>query len=295
MKKLLIGTVLLGAVMFTSCSKEETTEEPKQVPTEEFIASETPSNRTVLLENYTGVRCGFCPDGHVRAKTLADANPGKVIIMGIHAGSFAAPSPGWPNFTTSFGQSFVNNARITGYPAGTINRIEASVLGATPQSPGGLAMGRGGWQNAAQPVLAMPAPLNIGARAKYDAATKKLKIKVDVYYTSEQVAANNINVALVQDNIVGRQSGATNSTSYNHTGVLRHMITGQWGEVITEDRPAGKKITRNYEYEVPEHYNGASLADGGGGAVVIDDLKVIVFVGEGQGQILNAIEVKVSQ
>jgi hypothetical protein len=300
MKKILLGAVLLGAI-FTGCTKEETkddnsnTKNGTTTPPVEFLASEAPTNRTLLLENYTGVRCGFCPDGHIRARAIADANPGRVIIMGIHAGSFATPSAGWPNFTTSFGQTLVTNAKISGYPAGTLNRIAASELGASAQVAGGLAMGRGSWLNASAPVLAMSAPVNIGARAKYDPATRKLTVKVDLFYTAAQTVPNNINVALLQSNIWGRQSGAPDPNRYNHSGVLRDLITGQWGEAITAERAQGAKISRTYEYTLPEHYNGADLATGGGGAVVVADLKVVVFVAQGQGQVLNALQVDVTQ
>ena len=38
--------------------------------------SQNASNRNVLLEEFTGVNCGFCPDGHRIADEIVAANPG---------------------------------------------------------------------------------------------------------------------------------------------------------------------------------------------------------------------------
>lgn len=65
----------------------------------------TPTNRNVLLEEYTGIYCGYCPDGHRMANEIAAANPGRVNIINIHVGSLASNT-----YTTEFGTAFV---RIT--------------------------------------------------------------------------------------------------------------------------------------------------------------------------------------
>ena len=51
----------------------------------------TPENKNVLLEEFTGISCGYCPDGHLIASQIHDANPNDVAIINIHAGGFANP------------------------------------------------------------------------------------------------------------------------------------------------------------------------------------------------------------
>lgn len=60
-------------------------------------------NKNVVLEEFTGIHCQYCPDGHRRAQELKDAHPDDVIIINIHTGSFANPDPGQPDFRTPFG------------------------------------------------------------------------------------------------------------------------------------------------------------------------------------------------
>ncbi|MEZ4804839.1 MAG: hypothetical protein R2852_04995 [Bacteroidia bacterium] len=200
-----LSAIALFAVLFLDVKEEDKKDEPAA----EFLASTEPMNEVALLEDFTGVRCGYCPDGHVRAKAAADANPGKFIIMAVHAGGYAAPATGWANFTTAYGDALIAQSSVAGYPAGTINRMLCSDLGVTPQKPGGRAMSRGSWAAAGNKVNSMPAPVNIGAKATFDEGSRVLTVKVDLYYTADVAGVNNLNVALLQDGLFSKQSGGS--------------------------------------------------------------------------------------
>lgn len=277
--------LLIAGVLFVftlnSCSKDDAGDG--------FLASTAQQNRVALLEDFTGVRCQYCPDGHERAKALLAANPGKFIVIAVHGGDYATPATGWPNFTTMFGGYLIAQAKVSGYPAGTINREMGLVFGLNPQMPPyGYALGRDQWAAAATFMIAQKAPVNIGATATYNSGTRLLTVKVDLYYTSDQTGSNNINVALLQDKLYGPQSivGST-EPNYEQNHVLRTFITGTWGDVISATgETKGTKVSKTYAYSVPTDYNGTS-ADGGG-AVVIDNLNIVVFVTAGQTDVLNA-------
>lgn len=285
----------VGSLILTSCSKEEskTSTPTPTTPQETFLASTSIQNRTALLEDFTGVRCGFCPDGHAKANAAqAQLGKDKFIIMCVHGGSFAAPSGGWANFTTSFGQAFISQAKVTGYPAGTISRMVAADLGATPQSAGGMAMSRSAWAASAAAVNGIFAPVNLGAKATFNAETRELTVKIDIYVSATLTEPINLNVALLQSGLMSKQSGdPTPADLYEQDHVLRHLITGQWGEVITEATTEGAKITRTYKYTVPADYNGTATE--GGGAVLIGDCSIVAFVNKGKVDVLNAVEVAI--
>ena len=116
MKRILSFLVVATALtlVIQSCKKKSTT---TTTPPVAFMASTTPSNRVAVLEDFTGVRCGYCTDGHDRAKAILDANPGKFIIIATNAGSYAAPSNGWADFTTVQGNAINAQAKPAGYPA----------------------------------------------------------------------------------------------------------------------------------------------------------------------------------
>jgi hypothetical protein len=288
---------LTTSLILSSCSKEESksTETPTpSVPQETFMASTNPQNRAALLEDFTGVRCGFCPDGHVRANQAQESlGKDKFIIIAVHGGSYAAPATGWANFTTPFGAALISQSSVTGYPAGTISRIEAEVLGVPPQKAGGLAMSRGSWSAAASAVNGLSAPVNIGSKATFNAETRELTVNVDLYYTADQlIDSNNINVAFLQSNLMSKQSGdPTPNDPYQQNHVLRHLITGQFGEAVATTRTKGTKYSKTYTYKVPADYNGTATE--GGGAVKIDDCSIVVFVTKGKTEVLNAIELDI--
>lgn len=293
--KRLIYCLSIASLIFSGCAK---TEEPKVEPEQEFLASTALMNRMAVLEDFTGVRCGYCPDGHVRAKTVADANLGKFIIIATHANQYANPVSGWANFTTVQGNAIDAQAKPAGYPAGTVNRMKCTELGVPAMSPKSLiTMDRGQWAAAAAKVMTLPAPVNIGAKATFDPASRVLTVKVDLYYTASETVPNSINVSLLQDRLLSTQADYSLASpylayNYEQNHVLRDMITkGNFGETITESTTTGSKVSKTYIYTVPQDYNGTAVE--GGGAVVVDNLKVVVYVTRGQLEILNAQSVDV--
>jgi hypothetical protein len=256
-----------------------------------FMAATTVNKRVALLEDFTGVRCGFCPAGHDIAVNIKNTMGSKFIVMAVHGGSYAAPAAGWMDFNTAYSAALISQAKISGYPAGQMNRLPAADLGATAQKPAdnGLAMGRGGWSNAASAAANLNAPVNIGAKATLTGSN--LKVEVDLYYTSTEVAGNSINVALLQSGISSKQSGGNPVDGYIQNHVLRDFITGQWGETVTTSTEKDHFVRRTFNYTIPADYNGSG--PDGGGPVVTADMKVVVFVTRGQVNVLNAVEVAI--
>ena len=116
------------------------------------FVSTTPENRNIVLEEFTGIHCVWCPAGHLLVQNLHDANPGDVVLINIHTGSFAAPSAGEPDFRAPLGPAIDAQASVSGYPAGTINRHLFPGLG----QAGGTAMSRGNWAGSGGQILAQP-------------------------------------------------------------------------------------------------------------------------------------------
>ncbi|MEE0927498.1 MAG: hypothetical protein UH641_07840, partial [Bacteroidales bacterium] len=57
--------------------------------TPQFVSTE-PANRNVIIEEYTGINCGYCPEGHKIVREYMEANPGRVFGINIHQGGYAA-------------------------------------------------------------------------------------------------------------------------------------------------------------------------------------------------------------
>ena len=186
MKKILLSVFFLGSFLSSAQTNVST----------------TPENKNVVLEEYTGISCPYCPDGHAIANSIKDNNPsGDVMLINIHTGGYANPQGPGTDFRTNYGSALATNAAVSGYPTGSINRVGPSMkLEAIGLS-----------STAAQ--LSQPSPVNIWSEAIIDMGTNTLTVNVEIYYTGSQtVTSNKLNVAVLQNNIEGPQSGGTNIT-----------------------------------------------------------------------------------
>ncbi len=242
------------------------------------IVSTTPENKKVVLEEFTGINCVFCPDGHAIAQGIQDSNPGNVFLINVHTGGFATPGAGQPDFRTPFGPAIANQSGLVGYPAGTVNR---AVFAGQSQSgnPNDTAMSRGQWGSASNTILDEASYLNMGVEATLDVSTGDLVVHVEAYYTADSPeATNKLNVALLQNNTLGPQTGGNQGNNYVHQHRLVHLITGQWGEDVSPTT-ATSLIDETYNYSVPANYNGIP--------VVMEDLELVVFMTETQQDIIS--------
>ncbi|MFO8086315.1 MAG: Omp28-related outer membrane protein [Bacteroidales bacterium] len=243
----------------------------------------TAQNKNVILEEFTGINCPYCPDGHRVANEIQALNPGDMYVINIHVGGYATPSGGQPDYRTSFGSAIDGQAGVAGYPAGTVNRHQFSGM----SQGGGTAMSRGDWNTAADQILTEASYANVALDAEIDLQTREMTVDVELYFTGNTAPSSvNLNVAVNQNNVAGPQSGGASynpsqmlpNGDYNHMHMLRHLITGQWGEVI-DTTAYGTLIQRQYTWTIPADINGV--------AVEMSDLEVIGFIAEGQQEIIT--------
>lgn len=240
------------------------------------IVSTTPENRNVVLEEFTGIYCVWCPDGHVIAQAIQDANPDRVSLINIHTGSFANPSGNAPDFRTPFGDAFAAQSGLTGFPSGTVNR---HVFPGKGMSSGSTAMSREHWSSSANTIMNTASYVNIAVEAELNVNTNMMEIHVEAYYTGNSPASTNrLNVAIVQNNTKGPQTGGGQGNNYNHMHRLVDMVTGQWGEEISQTT-TGTFIDKTFSYNVKNHNNGIPLEYG--------DLEVIVFLTESRQEVIT--------
>ena len=246
------------------------------------IVNKTPQNRAVLLEEYTGVKCSNCPDGHRISNNLAEKYPDRFYAVNIHASSFAEPYGfGEPDFRTTYGDALMQAAGATTLPSAVINRhlFQAN----------GLALDRLHWEGYAESCLEMPAYANIAGKATFDWQTRELNVEVQVFFTgSVPVETNRIYVVLLQNNIIGTQKNASNNPAqnlgnnlYRHMHVFRDFITDERG-VELHGGTEGDFVRCTYSKRLPERIRNIELRP--------DDLSVIVFVSEDYNEVINVAE-----
>ncbi|MGZ5282993.1 MAG: hypothetical protein ACXWEY_12015 [Bacteroidia bacterium] len=146
-----------------------------------YLAPTALQQKAILLEQFIGVRCPFDPDATTIANAIRDSNPGRVHVMAIHTKFYGTPFPGYPDFTTIFGDSLFKNSGVTAIPAGNFNRLRFTSV--SPIVPGGMALFRQYWTKAFHPILTETAPVNIGVNTVWNGSTRTLTVTAETYYT----------------------------------------------------------------------------------------------------------------
>lgn len=256
MKKFTLAIMALLAFTFT-------------VKAQQYVST-TPANRNVILEEFTGRNCGYCPDGHLIANTIMANNPGRVWAINVHAGGYAPTS--YPNFITPDGNTIHGGFSISGYPTGVVNRSTAA------------GQSRSAWNNLTNAQLNQAAECNVAGVVRVNPDSRIASITVEVYYTANStVDANYLTVAMLQDSIMGSQSGMNGNPAqvvngtYCHMHILRDVITtSAWGEAISPTTQ-GTLITKTYEYQIPE-----TIGSPNGVAVDLNNIFFLAWVSERQ-------------
>lgn len=221
-------------------------------------------HKSVVLEEYTGIHCVYCPDGHKRAKEMRADYPGRVVLINVHEGSFATPGGNEPDFRTPQGDVLGNYFGVNSYPSGTVNRRAYSSLGLT------TVMGRGNWRQAGEVVLEERSAVNIGATTSYNSSTRTITVNVEGYYTMAGTGTENyLNIALLEDSVVGPQTGGSTYNpadvlpggKYKHDHVFRGFLTGQWGDTIS-NVSKGALYTKTFTYVIPDSVNNRPVDPG---------------------------------
>ena len=221
----------------------------------------SPSNenqRFIVLEEFTGHTCTFCPNGTREIVRLDDKYGDQLIPLGIHTGSFATPATNGDKFTTDFrtephGGTYATTFGSTSFPSGIVSRTSASTTGLND------------WEQA---IISIKddAPLASLELTSYS-STETNTLRANIKFTWKQTLPEdyNLQVFLVEDNIVDWQldNGVQNET-YNHRHVLRMVVNDTFGKALdAAEDGEGQEI--QYIFPIDANWK-------------VDDLEVIAYI-----------------
>lgn len=229
-----------------------------------------PTKKSVVIEEFTGIHCSNCPDGHKRATMLHHSHPEDLFIVSVHSGYFATPSRNEPNYITKEGTAIHDYFEVNSYPCGTTSRRDAGL---------GLVQGRNDWGASSRVIVAETSPVNLWVGCSYDSQSRKLNVTVEGYYTGTMDDPR-LTVEILQDNILGPQSGGLMGVEYLHRHMLRLMLNEDaFGESISF---SGKDtyFSKSYSTVLPKAIDDVPLVD--------SDIQILAFIAEGKGEIVKA-------
>lgn len=244
----------------------------------------------VVLEEFTGAWCGWCPDGAVIMEDLIAANPGKVIGISIHDGDAMEYAEG---IRSEFG--------VSAYPNGMVDRKVFPGEADEPHS-------RGQWTANVNAQLTRYTPVEVSVDHSYDASTRTITATVTANFVDYAAGDMRFVLAITEDNVTGTGTGYNqvnylNTTAghpyqgagdpiigFSHGHVLRANEPGVFGNagVIPSPAAPGSTYSETFTYVIPASYDE-------------NEISVIGFVSYtnpgsiGEREILNADEKKLSE
>ena len=246
---------------------------------QDFVTKEV-TKRNVLIEEFTGRKCVNCPIGHIEAKAIEESYPGRVWSINLHGGYYSTFD--YPNLNTPICDTLGTYFNPNSFPSALVNRQALKPLYNTE------------WREATDEQIKQTAECNVAGQVAINPLTRIATVTVEVYYTSNSSSdVNYLNVFMLQDSILGSQTGGSSNPDqmigdeYCHMHVLRDNVTPFWGDEI-ETTTAGTLITKTYNYKIPD-----VIGEPNGMEVVLENLNFIAFVtekyqGAGTRPILNA-------
>ena len=225
---------LLAAVAFlTGCDSVGSDERLIEVPAATV-------QRNVLIEDFTGQRCIFCPDAAeaiTQQQKLYGAD--KLIAVAFHAGPLAIKSTaGFVGLRTDVGDTYYKYWAVPNVPKAIISRR------------GGV-LAKDAWAGRIYDEFAQTTTVYIDLKCQYEATTRMVEIETDLKTLSDDVKGK-LQLWLVEDSVVAPQMFPNNKVEkeYVHNHVFRAAINGEWGiELTLSTKSVHKEKTT---YTLPE-------------------------------------------
>ena len=238
MKKIYISILAIITIFSVSCDKVDN-------PIEDLSAgggndTSTVLKRRILIEEFTGQLCTFCPDGAREIERLAGVYGDQLIPVSIHAGSFAEPGNGAPNdFTTAAGDDLYTTFGVSSNPAAAVSRINNAAI-----------TGKAQWEADIITIKDNAPVADITITNTYNSTTREVDIKVDTEWLVDGDAGANykLSVYIVEDHITAYQlDNGTGVNNYDHRHVMRGAVNTTWGSAIAVTT-SGTTDTQNFNF-----------------------------------------------
>lgn len=220
--------LLLIVFLLWSCDiVEPPFEENSQVPTDSVA-------KVVLLEEYTGFRCGNCPAAGEIAHHIKELYPNNVVLLSIHAGSLAMPTPQYKyNFISQPMKDLENYFNIgwgVGTPNGLVDRVKYN---------NNLILSESEWQSAVIERMKIPSIAKIFLSPSYSQASNTISCDATVKFLENSNKFFNLALYVVEDSIVQYQTDYRKNPihiyDYVHNNILRDALTPTFGVQLNND------------------------------------------------------------
>lgn len=209
------------------------------------------ADKVVLIEEYTGFRCGNCPEAGEIAHQLKEKYPDNIVLLSIHAGALAMPNPQHKyNFISDAMkdlEKYFNIGWGIGIPNGLVDRTKYR---------GVLILNHAEWETAFVERIKQKSVVKVELLPSYNHSNKTISCEVKLQFSEEVTEKLNIALFVVEDSIEQYQTDyrkvPIDVNDFVHNNILRYSITSTFGEPVSEEIIAkGASINKSYNLQIP--------------------------------------------
>lgn len=237
--KIIVSFFSLSLLVFFSCDKIKfPNEKAGTVVGSKFITktnADVSNFKKVLLEDYTGHKCGNCPPAAVTAENLLAIYSNSLIVVAVHAGFYAkTQSPDYlVSYTTTAGNDWDGATGFgvsvgPGNPNGMVNRKNYQGYGQIQRESK--------WSTTIPIALADPFMVKLDLTTNYDTTARALNTDVKATFKSGYANNTKLSLLIIENGLIGSQTDYTKNPDlipdYRFEHVLRGAINGSWGESL---------------------------------------------------------------
>ncbi len=236
--------ILLVIFLIAGCKEEEII-----VPKVDEIVSD----RIVLIEDFTGVKCPNCPNASREISSLIGRYPKNIVAVAYHTDFLGSPitTPvefkSKYDFRTTEAETLENDmGSYLGKPAVSLNRklhnaqeeyllTSSSVLG-----------------NIDNELRSIP-KAKIHIENLYDATSRKLVCNIEIEPVSSSTGDFRLHALINESNIIDSQEDNPIDyvKDYKHNHVFRKMLSALAGDPLATALTPGTIIKKTYEFTLP--------------------------------------------
>lgn len=209
---------------------------------------ETPQQKVVLMEDFTGAACPNCPYAHEKIAELVSANPGKIAVTAIYS-YFADPLNTDEDFTNA--DAYALDDYLGPAPANPATAIDRTDFGT-----GFFNFFPDDYAGYVSTQLALTPPCNIYITEKsFNDETNELVLNIKIKYTSALSTVNHLTVYATENNIIAAQLDETEEIEdYEHNHVLRDAITSVFGLDLVGEKIPGRVFEKEFPVILSEDW-----------------------------------------
>ena len=228
--------------------------------------------KRVLLEQFTGAWCGWCPDGTVYMDSIMTKYPDKVIGVKLHYSDYMETA-----------ETYVLNkcyAFDAGWPSGAVDRTR---FYDSYEKDSVRSLNRSLWENAVIEELQKEPLVDVSLVYYLDTNSRKLLATVSAGFLKDLKGDIRLNAYIIEDDVTGVGTGYDQNNNfsnnsdfpnhpyhnkpsvikgYHHMKVVRKILGGIWGSsgAVPKIVKSGDRFYQNYEFTLDSTWKISKLS-----------------------------------